>query len=101
MASSTQEIKALKQEVKDLKKTLASVIEEKATTMQSRFSKDNMSKLAADAGETARGFLTTRKRQLKRVKGNTKVMIKRHPFVSTAIALGGVALLTTGLRYKK
>mgnify|MGYP000064402427 CR=1 FL=1 len=100
MATNTQEIKALKKEINELKDAMTDKVENTASEIQSNFNKDNIIEMATNAGQTAREFMTTKQEQLGEVKANTESMIQKRPFASAAAAFAAGVVLTSLLNRK-
>ncbi|MGB1540156.1 MAG: hypothetical protein ACPG80_04290 [Rickettsiales bacterium] len=102
MATTQQEIKTLKKDITQLKDMLADHMEGSPGNGSSRthFTREEVQKLANQAGESIRGFIGTKRQQFSDATVRTEEAIKERPFVSTAAAFAGGMLLATLLRRK-
>ncbi|NVJ97896.1 MAG: hypothetical protein HWE25_07075 [Alphaproteobacteria bacterium] len=96
MATAQQEIKALKEDLADLKKAVADQAEEAVEDAEtSRFDVQEMKARARLAGIKARKFFEDKQGQMKVARDKTEKTIKERPFASTAAAFAGGALVAT------
>lgn len=95
MATNTQQIKELKNEIAELKGVMKNKLGDSLDSTHSTFSKDNIIEMANNAGQTAREFLHTKQEQIGEVKANTETMIKKRPFTSAAAAFAAGVVLTS------
>lgn len=100
MATTAQDVKALKQEIAALKDQLAEQIETQEV-LQSKGSfphYQDLQQLASQAGQSVRTYLTDKQEQIGHAKEHCEKTIQRRPFTSTALAFAGGVLLTSLLK---
>lgn len=102
MATTQQEVKAMKQEIADLKNLLADHVEETAANGASKtiMAKDELQQLAHHAGKGVRNFMSQKHQQLDEAKVSCQKTIKERPLTSAAIAFAGGAVLAALLSKK-
>lgn len=99
--TTAQEIKDVKQDIKDLKKMIAQEFEgESNGHSRHAFSREEIQLMANRAGKSVRGFLNDKRDQLGVAKIRTEDTIKAHPFTVTAAAVASGMLLGALLRRK-
>lgn len=102
MATTQQEVKELKQDIVQIKNMLADQLEETAANGESRtiFAKEELQRLANQAGKGVRTFFSDKQRQFGQAKAACEKTIKERPVTSAVVAFAGGMLLTTLLRRK-
>jgi len=102
MATTQQEVKQMKKEIKELKSLLEdqseSLIEEGKARATAKGAELKL--VAQEAGKSVREFLDDSKGSLTTARDNTEARIKERPFASAAIAFAGGVLLTSLLSRK-
>lgn len=100
--STTQEVKALKKDIAQLKNMLADQLDEATPNGQSRsiFSKEELSHAAHNAGQNVRHFLENKQEQFAYGKEKCQSTIKARPLTSAAVLLAGGMLLGSILKRK-
>ncbi len=102
MSTAQEEIKILKDELKDLKKQMSENAESaaKAGEKQAKMTKEEMAKMAQNAGEGVRSFVSRKGEQFGEAKDSCEETIKNRPFASTAVAFAGGLLVASLLSRK-
>ena len=102
MPTAQEEIKILKDELKDLKKQMSESAESAAKEgeKQAKMTKEEMARMAQNAGEGVRSFVSRKSEQLGNVKDSCEETIKSRPFASTAVAFAGGLLVASLLSRK-
>lgn len=103
MATAQQEIKALKQDMAQIKDILVDHVDGKSSNGSSKskfFDVEDVKAKARYAGEQAREYLSAKQEQVIAARDVTEKTIKERPFMSTAIAFTGGALVAALLSRK-
>ena len=102
MSTAQEEIKVLKDELKELKKQMSENAENAAKTGEkhAKMTKEEMSRMAHNAGEGVRSFVSRKGEQFSDAKDSCEQTIQNRPFASTAVAFAGGILVASLLSRK-
>lgn len=102
MTATQKEIKSLKDDIDQIKTLLVDQIEETPSNGQSKtmLTREEIAGLANKAGQSVRSFVGQKSEQLNQARDVCEGKIKERPFLSTAAAFAGGALLVALMKRK-
>lgn len=102
MTTTQKEIKSLKDDIDQIKTLLVDQVEEAAPNGQSKaiLTREEIAGLANKAGQSVRSFVGQKSEQFDQARDVCETKIKQRPFLSTAAAFAGGALLVALLKRK-
>lgn len=102
MTATQKEIKSLKDDIDQIKTLLVDQIEETPSNGQSKtmLTREEIAGLANKAGQSVRSFVGQKSEQFHQARDVCESKIKERPFLSTAAAFAGGALLVALMKRK-